>query len=278
MLVLSTRVPFQRAMERIAVDLNVEDRCRCIDQWVLPDPGTHLVVVDLGSNGDPVGALRRWHLESPDVDLVGTLPWVKPREETCVMLELVRAGLRYFLMAPDDVDTAAWRQLVQELGVHRASQELQRGLMMQVLAAGRGKVINQQGVLQLLANAYRGTTLRGVRCYTGVERRRRCRGVQRNDKELLIGFRWLWAVYLRERGWSAAQVAHLLGFNNSNDAAKGLFRTVPVGMRCFLDYGTGPLITLLARELVRCETDVGPLRSLEAIAAEVACQNSSQES
>jgi hypothetical protein len=184
------------------------------------------------------------------------------------VLQLTRSGLVYYLQAPADTDTEAWRALLNELGVNRASQTLQRGLMLQVLSAGRGDVINRQHVLFVLGHAWRGTTLSTV--YTGVERRRQPRSAQRSTKELLVGFRWLWAVYLRERGWSAAHVAHLMGYDNSNEAAKGLFRTVSVGMRAFLACGTGRLLAVLAQELVRCTDDAGPVKSLEDIAQIVA--------
>lgn len=245
---------FQSAPEEFpAVSLTIT---KLISDDLVYQNGNNLLVVDLADNGTPdvVVEVRRWRHIRPEIDVVAVLPWLRPRHEAELALKLSQTGKLQGVMAPDDCRPHTWYNIVQETGINRVGVELRRRLVLEVSKHER-TIVEPNRVLGVLNAAPRVSNVDDYCRHTGIERRSQERLLrqqqQRQTKELLLAFRWLWAVALREEGWKPGAIAHALGYPDSSEAAKALFRTIPVGLREFTAAGSARMIEVFAEQLLR---------------------------
>lgn len=241
--------------------------CDRVDEVIARSSEIAVIILDLASCCRDAGLPRliwHWTRRWPDSELVLFAPLLDPDTELETTLTLLRAagdaGLRV-MTASDFYRDEVW----QTVAAVRASAVLERELRAELLAAvaHTGRPMRAASdVLDLLAVAprhamatARNAALRAslpvaaaqtadVRAADQPDRKVRWKQLRRAGQMpascLLLMFRVLWYVKLRQIGWPTARVAEFLGFTSPREFRRSIRRRLGLGVRdlrrlCYTD-------------------------------------------
>ena len=258
----------RRREPRIVTNPYLIDRQRPQDGE--PDPDN--LVVDLGC-GDLCSQyfrmVRRWHADFPACGLLYVLPLLNPSAEIALLTQLVRAvgGVSLVLRECDIVDGEEVKVPVEVLA-ERLNAALRATINEQVFlelqdqlleAVGEAQIIEQTSVLNVLRQAPTVFSYEDYCTWKGQDRRSAWRkqqvAGQRACTELIRAFRLLWAVRLRELGWSPGHVARFMGYEDASECARRIGAVFELGKREVDQLSTRTVIACYANLLVRTVTE-----------------------
>jgi hypothetical protein len=249
MLVVTTRTAVRERLGAVSTRLGLPSPTFVgrVEEALESGIDSPVLLLDLGScckDESLEHVLRTWEAYRPGGEVVVFTPLIDREAELKAAVTLVRV-LRLaetrVMTASDFYRDEVWRNL-GELGQRSALEsELRRELVAAVQELGR-RIRAEPVVLQILHDAPRyadisaaaSTALGRVRVRADTQRKALWKLLRRSGQMpaswLLLVFRVLWYVKLREKGWSTDQIAHFLSFPSARHLRMTLRRRFGVGV------------------------------------------------
>jgi hypothetical protein len=253
MLGVTTRIAVRERLRAVSVTLGLGAPVffERVEEALESGTDNSMLFLDLGSCcADPTvePIVRIWELYRPGSEVVAFTPLVDRERELRTAVGLVQ-GLRLakvrVMTASDFYRDEVWQNLAVARGRATLESELRRDLLIAVTETGR-PLRAEPVLLELLHEAPHHAQIRASAALplddvrlgankSDQTRRARWRLLRRAGQlpasSLVLVFRLLWYLKLREAGWSTARISQFLGFPSARHFRSTVQRRFGVGLR-----------------------------------------------